>query len=206
MNVIQILGLAMGAAWTSGINLYATVAVLGLLQHYGLARLPGGLHVLDNWLIIGVAFFLYAIEFVADKIPYVDTVWDAVHTFIRVPAGAVIAATAASDINPAVQVLALLLGGGLALSTHGTKATLRATANTSPEPFTNWTLSVIEDIFAVGAAVLAVLHPGVILVVILIFLLVLAWILPKIVRRLRRMLATVRAFLGGQSLAEAARK
>lgn len=206
MNVIQILGLALGAAWTSGINLYATVAVLGLLQHYGLARLPGGLHVLDNWLVIGLALLLYAIEFVADKIPYVDTVWDAVHTFIRVPAGAVIAATAASDINPTVQVVALLLGGGLALSTHGTKATVRAAANTSPEPFTNWTLSLIEDVFTVGAAVLAVLHPGVILVVILIFLLVLAWILPKIVRRLRHMLATVRAFFGGQSLAEAARK
>jgi hypothetical protein len=179
MNVIQILGLAFGAAWTSGINLYATVAVLGLLEHYGLARLPGSLHVLDNWIIIGVALFLYAIEFVADKIPYVDTVWDAVHTFIRVPAGAVIAASATSDISPPVQVLALLLGGGLALSTHGTKATARAAANTSPEPLTNWTLSIIEDIFAVGAVVLAVLYPAAILVVILIFLLVLAWILPK---------------------------
>jgi Domain of unknown function (DUF4126) len=206
MNVIQILGLALGAAWTSGINLYATVAVLGLLQHYGLARLPGGLHVLDNWLIIGVALFLYAVEFVADKIPYVDTVWDAVHTFIRVPAGAVIAATAAADISPTVQVLALLLGGGLALSTHGTKATVRAAANTSPEPVTNWTLSIIEDLFTVGAAVLAVLHPVAILVVILIFLLILAWIVPKVLRRLRSMLATVRAFFGSQSPAEAARK
>ena len=206
MNIIQILGLALGAAWTSGINLYATVAVLGLLQHYNLARLPGGLHVLDNWIIIGVALFLYAIEFVADKIPYVDTVWDAVHTFIRVPAGAVMAAAATSDINPAVQVLALLLGGGLALSTHGTKATMRAAANTSPEPVTNWSLSIIEDIFALGAIVLAALHPVAILVVILIFLLILAWILPKVVRRVRRMLRAARAFLGGQSLAEAARK
>lgn len=206
MNIIQILGLALGAAWTSGINLYATVAVLGLLQHYNLARLPGGLHVLDNWIIIGVALFLYVIEFVADKIPYVDTVWDAVHTFIRVPAGAVIAAAATSDINPAVQVLALLLGGGLALSTHGTKATMRAAANTSPEPVTNWALSIIEDIFALGAIVLAALHPVVILVIILIFLLILAWILPKVVRRVRRMIKAARAFLGGQSLAEAARK
>lgn len=206
MNVIQILGLALGAAWTSGINLYATVAVLGLLQHYGLARLPGGLHVLDNWIIIGVALFLYAVEFVADKIPYVDTVWDAVHTFIRVPAGAVIAATAASDINPTVQVVALLLGGGLALSTHGTKATMRAAANTSPEPVTNWVLSIIEDIFALGAVVLSVLHPVAILVIILIFLLILAWILPKVLRRVRRMIRAARAFFGGQSLAEAAGK
>ena len=201
MNIIQILGLALGAAWTSGINLYATVAVLGLLQHYSLARLPGGLHVLDNWIIIGVALFLYAIEFVADKIPYVDTVWDAVHTFIRVPAGAVLAAAATSDINPAVQVLALLLGGGLALSTHGTKATMRAAANTSPEPLTNWALSITEDIFALGAIVLAALHPAVILVIILIFLLILVWILPKVLRRLRRMLKAARAFFKGQSLA-----
>jgi hypothetical protein len=91
MSILQILGLALGAAWTSGINLYATVAALGLLQHYGLARLPGGLHVLDSWIIIGVALFLYVVEFVADKVPYVDTVWDAVHTFIRVPAGAALA-------------------------------------------------------------------------------------------------------------------
>jgi Domain of unknown function (DUF4126) len=206
MSMIQILGLALGAAWTSGINLYATVAVLGLLQHYNLARLPGGLHVLDNWIIIGVALFLYCIEFVADKIPYVDTVWDAVHTFIRVPAGAVIAATATSDINPTVQVVALLLGGGLALSTHGTKATMRAAANTSPEPVTNWTLSIIEDIFALGAVVLAVLKPAAILVIILIFLLILAWILPKVVRRVRRMIRAARAFFSGQSLAEAAGK
>lgn len=206
MNVIQILGLALGSAWTSGINLYATVAVLGLLQHYGLAHLPGGLHVLDNWIVIGIALFLYIVEFVADKIPYVDTMWDAVHTFIRVPAGAVIAAAATSDLNPSVEIIALLLGGGLALSTHGTKATVRAAANTSPEPVTNWVLSIVEDLFTIGAAVLAVLHPVVILVVILIFLLILAWILPKVVRRIRRMIAATRAFFSGRSVAEAARK
>ena len=109
MNVIQILGLAMGAAWTAGINLYATVAVLGLLEHYKLAHLPGGLHVLDNWIIIGIALFLYVIEFVADKIPYVDTIWDALHTFIRVPAGAILAAAATTDINTEVQVIAFLV-------------------------------------------------------------------------------------------------
>jgi hypothetical protein len=174
MNIVSILGLALGAAWTSGINLYATVAALGLLQHYGLAHLPGGLHVLDNWLIIGVALFLYVVEFVADKIPYVDTVWDAVHTFIRVPAGAVIAFSATAEMHPTVQVLALLLGGGLALSTHGTKATVRAAV--------------------------------IILVIIAVFLLLLAWILPKVVRRLRRMIASARAFFGGQPVATAARR
>ena len=200
MSVIQILGLALGAAWTSGINLYATVAVLGLLQHYKLAQLPGGLHVLDNWLIIGVALFLYVLEFFADKIPYVDTIWDALHTFIRVPAGAVIAATATSDISPSVQVLALLLGGGLALSTHGTKATVRAGANLSPEPVTNWTLSLLEDVLAVGAVGLAVSYPLAMLVVILIFLLLMIWILPKVVRRIRRMLKAAADFFRGRKL------
>jgi hypothetical protein len=194
MNLIQVLGLAFGTAWTSGINLYATVAVMGLLEHYKLAHLPGGLHVLDNWWIIGIAMALYVIEFFADKIPYVDTVWDAIHTFIRVPAGAAIAAAATSDINPTVQVVAFLVGGGLALSTHGSKATIRASANASPEPFSNWLLSIFEDIIAVAAAVLAVLHPIVILMVIGVFLLVLAWILPKVVRRIKRMVATVGSF------------
>jgi hypothetical protein len=203
MNIIQILSLALGAAWTSGINLYATVAVLGLLQHYKLAQLPGALHLLDNWIIIGVALFLYIVEFVADKIPYVDTVWDAVHTFIRVPAGAVLAAAATSEINPEVQVVALLLGGGLALSTHGTKATARATANLSPEPVTNWALSLIEDVIAIAAAIVAVLYPFVILGVLIIFLIIFAWIMPKVVRRLRRMIATVRAFLRGKPILQA---
>lgn len=206
MPIVQILGLAFGSAWTAGINLYATVATLGLLQHYGWAQLPGGLHVLDNWLIIGVALCLYVVEFVADKIPYVDTVWDAVHTFIRVPAGAVLAFSATTNLNPTVQVMALLLGGGLALSTHGTKATVRAAANTSPEPVTNWTLSIIEDGIAIGSTVLAVINPIIILIVIVVFLLLLAWILPKVVRCVRRMIASARAFFGGQTVANAARQ
>src|SRR5918997_6080847 len=192
MNVIAILGTALGAAWTSGINLYATVAVLGLLQRYGLARLPGGLEVLDNWWIIGVALGLYVVEFVADKVPYVDSVWDVVHTFVRVPAGAALALAATTELAPAVQVVALLLGGTLALSTHGTKATVRAAANTSPEPVTNWALSLAEDVVAVAAVVLAALHPLVILAVIFVFLLLLLWLLPKVLRRLRRMLASAR--------------
>jgi hypothetical protein len=194
MSVIAILGTALGAAWTSGINLYATVAVLGLMQRYGVARLPGGLEVLDNWWIIGTAVALYVVEFVADKVPYVDSVWDVVHTFVRVPAGAVLALAATTDLSPAVQVVAVLLGGGLALSTHGTKASLRAAANASPEPVTNWVLSLVEDVVAVGGIVLAVLHPLVILAVIVVFLVALAWILPKVLRALRRMLARARAF------------
>lgn len=206
MDLIQTLGVAFGASWTAGINLYATVAMLGLLQHFKLAELPGGLHVLDNWIIIGIAIFLYTIEFVADKVPYVDTIWDAVHTFVRVPAGAILALAATTNLHPTVQIVALLLGGGLALTTHGTKATARATANLSPEPITNWTLSIVEDALAIGAIALATIHPAAILVVIAIFLLVFLWIAPKVVRRIRRMTATVRAFLNGQSVAEASYK
>jgi hypothetical protein len=204
MNLIQIIGLAAGSAWTSGINLYATVAVLGLLQHYKLVNLPGGLHVLDNWWIIGVAAGLYCVEFFADKVPYVDTVWDAVHTFIRVPAGAVLAFAATTELNPAVQVLALLLGGGVALSSHGTKATVRAAANVSPEPVSNWVLSIIEDIVAVGGVVLSVLAPVVALCLVAAFLVLFFWLLPKVLRRVRRMLASARDFVTGRAGVRAA--
>jgi hypothetical protein len=192
METIQTLSLALGTAWTSGINLYATVAVLGLIQRFGLATLPGGLDTLDNPWIIGTALFLYAVEFIADKVPYFDSIWDAVHTFIRVPAGAVLAFAGSSAIDQRVQIVALLVGGGLALSSHGTKATVRAAVNTSPEPFTNWTLSIVEDIFAIGATVLAVLHPLILVAIIIIFLLILAWILPKVIRRIGRMVTSVR--------------
>lgn len=193
-ETIATLSLALGTAFTAGINLYATVATLGIAAAAGAIQLPPDLQVLAHPAVIAVALTLYAVEFFADKIPYVDSVWDAVHTFIRVPAGAVIALAATADLDPTVRVVALLLGGGLALSTHGTKATVRAGANLSPEPVTNWTLSLVEDMFAVGAVVLAVLHPVVVLVLILIFLLVLAWILPKVVRRLRKMVAAALAF------------
>ncbi|MCA1616660.1 MAG: DUF4126 domain-containing protein [Acidobacteria bacterium] len=200
MNLIDTLGLALGAAWTAGISLYATVAVLGLLQRYELARLPGELEVLANPWVIGVALALYVVEFCADKIPYVDTVWDALHTFIRVPAGAVLALAATAELHPAVRVVALLAGGTLALSTHGTKATVRAAANTSPEPFSNWALSLGEDVLAIGAAALAVFSPLAILIVVLVFLVVAAWLLPKIIRRLRRLVAQAGAFFRGEKL------
>ncbi len=200
MNLFDTLGLALGAAWTAGINLYATVAVLGLLQRYELARLPGELEVLANPWVIGVALALYVVEFFADKIPYVDTIWDALHTFVRVPAGAVLALAATAELHPAVRVVALLLGGTLALSTHGTKATVRAAANTSPEPFSNWALSIGEDVLAIGAVALAVFSPLAILVVVLVFLVAAAWLLPKIVRRLRRLVAQAGAFLRGEKL------
>src|SRR5262252_5135753 len=149
------LGTAAGSAWLSGINLYATVLTLGMLQRFHLVKLPGGLDMLGEWWVIGLAAALYAVEFVADKIPAVDSAWDAVHTFIRVPAGAALAAAAFGHLDNRARLLAFLLGGGVALTSHGTKTAVRLTANASPEPFSNMALSILEDAGSVGLSVLA---------------------------------------------------
>ncbi len=200
------LSLALGSAWTSGINLYATVTVLGLLQKFGATHLPGGLDVLDNWWIIGIAGFLYAIEFFADKIPYVDSVWDVIHTFVRVPAGAIVAYAATNQMDASVSTIATLLGGGLALSSHGTKAAVRAGANLSPEPFSNWILSFVEDAVAIIGAFLAVFAPVLIAIVLIVFLIFFVWFFPKIFRAMRRMINATRGLFAGESFKEVARK
>lgn len=196
MDWLSTLSFALGSAWTSGINLYATVFVLGLFQKIGLAKLPGGLEVLDSWWVIGIAAFLYLIEFVADKVPYIDSVWDVVHTFIRVPAGALLAYAAVGDLDQTTQVLAFLFGGGVALSSHGTKATARAFANLSPEPISNWILSIVEDIIAFVGAILTVFAPILIGIVVLVFLIIFFLILPRVVRTLRKIFHAVAAFFG----------
>ena len=206
MDWFSTLTLALGSAWTSGINLYATVSVLGLLQKFGATKLPGGLDILDNWWIIGVAGGLYLIEFVADKVPYVDSVWDVVHTFVRVPAGAVVALAAVSEMDTSVMIVATLLGGGLALSSHGTKAALRAGANLSPEPVSNWTLSIVEDIIAFLGAILAVVAPVLIAIALIIFLIFFVWFFPKVFRAIRRLFRGIRALFSGESLKDVARK
>jgi hypothetical protein len=185
MDWLSTLGMGLGSAWLSGINLYATVLTLGILQRFHLVSLPGEMGFLADWWVLGMAGALFAVEFVADKIPAVDSVWDAVHTFIRVPAGAIIAATAFAHFDPRVRVLALLVGGGLALSSHGTKAATRLAANASPEPFSNIFLSIFEDALTIGSTILMVFHPVVILVIIVIFLVLAIWLVPKAYRRLR---------------------
>ncbi len=200
MDWFSTLSLAFGSAWTSGINLYATVTVLGLLQKFGAAKLPGGLDALDNWWIIGVAGFLYLVEFFADKIPYVDSIWDVVHTFIRVPAGVIVAYAATSNLDPGIYIPAALVGGGLAFSSHGTKAAVRLGANVSPEPVSNWILSTIEDIIAFVGTVLAVYAPVIIAVVLVVFVIVFVWFFPKVIRRLRRMFRSTAAFFRGEGL------
>ena len=149
----------MGASWVSGINLYAAVATLGLLSRFASLKLPGELEVLTSWWVIGIALFLFVVEFIADKIQVVDSVWDVIHTFIRIPAGAVLAATAFGDFDKSVQVIAFLLGGGLALSSHGTKAAARLAINASPEPVSNVVASLFEDVLAIGSILLSVLLP-----------------------------------------------
>jgi hypothetical protein len=206
MEWFSTITLALGSAWTSGINLYATVAVLGLLQKFGATKLPGGLDVLDNWWIIGIAAGLYIIEFFADKIPYVDSVWDVIHTFIRVPAGAAVAYAATNHMDASVYTVATLLGGGLALSSHGTKAALRAGANLSPEPVSNWVLSIAEDVIAFVGALLAVFAPVVLAFVLALFIVFFLWFFPKVIRAIRRLFSAIGALFRGAGLKEVARK
>ncbi|MEW6360501.1 MAG: DUF4126 domain-containing protein [Pyrinomonadaceae bacterium] len=206
MEALSTISIALGSAWTSGINLYATVAVLGLLQKFGATRLPGGLEALDNWLIIGAAVFLYLIEFFADKFPYVDSVWDVVHTFIRVPAGAIVAYAAVSDLDPSISVTAALLGGGIAFSSHGSKAAARIGANLSPEPISNWVLSLAEDAIAIFGTIAAVFAPILLLAILVVFLLFFVWFSRRIFRAIRRLLVAAAAFIRGESFAEVARK
>lgn len=204
MEWFSTLSLALGSAWTSGINLYATVAALGVLQKLGLAKLPGGLDVLDNWWIIGVAAGLYVIEFVADKVPYVDSVWDVVHTFIRVPAGAIVAYAATNQLDSSIAVPATLIGGGLAFGAHGTKASARIAANLLPEPVSNWTLSIVEDVIAFAGVLLAVFVPVAIAVVLVIFVIFFIWFFPKALRSLARMFRAVGRFVRGEGFGDAA--
>ena len=185
MNLISTIGLAMGSSWVSGIRLYATIATLGLLSRFAHLPLPGELSVLNNWWIIGISSGLFVVEFFADKIPYLDSGWDVVHTFIRIPAGAVLAAAAFGDFDKKVQLIALLVGGGIALSAHGTKATARAAVNLSPEPFSNVIVSLVEDVIAVVSVVLSFLLPIVIIVLVTGFVVLSIIILPKILRVVR---------------------
>ena len=195
MNLIHTIAIAMGASWVSGISLYASVATLGLLSRFAHLELPGELQVLTNWWVIGIAVALYVVEFVADKIPVVDSAWDVVHTFIRIPAGAVLAATAFGDFDKSVQVIAFLLGGGLALSSHGTKAATRAIVNTSPEPVSNIVVSLIEDVIAIVSILLAAFLPFLLFAVVAAGLGLSVWLLPKVIRFFRGVGRSIRGFL-----------
>ena len=186
MNPIETLGLALGAGFSSGLNLYATIATLGLLQRFGVIHLAEQLQVLAHPWILGIAIALYVIEFLADKIPLVDTIWDAIHTVIRPPAAALLAYGAAGAAAPEWRWGAALLAGGVALTSHGTKASTRAAANASPEPFSNWALSFGEDALAVWLTWLSTVHPTATIVVVSILLVIAAFLIFHLFRFLRR--------------------
>jgi hypothetical protein len=174
------LSLTMGVAWASGINLYAAILVLGLLGTTGNITLPASLQILTDPMVMIAAGVMYFVEFFADKMPGMDTGWDTLHTFIRIPAGALLAAGAVGDVNPALALTAAILGGGLAAGAHAVKSGSRVIINTSPEPFTNWAASIAEDIAVIGGLWTALHYPWLFLVLMIVFIGLMIWLLPKI--------------------------
>lgn len=179
-QITRTIALSMGAAWASGINLYATILMLGLLGNSGAIVLPETLQIVQEPLVLWASAFMYAVEFFADKIPGVDSGWDSLHTFIRIPAGAALAAAAVGDVNPAVVLAAALVGGTLTAATHVGKSGSRLLINTSPEPVSNWGASLGEDLAVIGGLWVALTHPVVFLLGLLVFILLLVWLLPKL--------------------------
>jgi hypothetical protein len=188
METLQTVVLASLLAWASGIRLYFVVCAVGLLGHFDYIELPAGLKVLEHPWVMGTAGFMLAMEFLVDKVPGLDTLWDGVHTFVRIPAGALLAAGATGDSLTALTVAAGLLGGTITAGTHFTKAGSRAAINASPEPFSNWGASFAEDAMAVGGIWLALMHPVVFLVALAIFLGIAIWLLPRLWRGIRSLL------------------
>jgi Domain of unknown function (DUF4126) len=189
LTVLQSVALASLLAWASGMRLYMVVFAVGFAGYMGYIDLPKGLQVLEHPWVIGAAGFMLAMEFLADKVPAVDSAWDAIHTFIRIPAGALLAAGATGDSLTALTVAAGLVGGTITAGTHFTKAGGRAVINTSPEPVSNWGASFTEDALVLGGIWLAFTHPLVFLLFLLLFLLMLVWLIPKVWRGIRAVLA-----------------
>ena len=185
-QITATLALSMGLAWASGLNLYATLFTLGYLANTGNIDLPQNLQIVADPMVMGAAGIMYLVEFFADKMPGVDTGWDAIHTFIRIPAGAMLAAGAMGDLNPAVEVTAAILGGGLAAGTHATKAGTRVLINTSPEPFSNWLASVSEDVAVVTGVWACVNNPIMFLVALVVFILLMIWLLPRLMAGVKK--------------------
>jgi hypothetical protein len=184
-GLVQIIALTLGVSWASGINLYAAMLTLGLLGATGHAQLPPGLEILTHPMVIYASGLMYAVEFFADKIPGVDTGWDVIHSFVRIPAAAVLAAAASMEIGPAAQVAAAIIGGGLAAGSHLTKASSRLVINSSPEPFTNSAISVAEDAVVIAGVWTALNHPLAFCFLLALMLGAMIWLLPKIWRGIR---------------------
>jgi len=194
--IVHTISLTMGVAWASGINLYAAILVLGLLGITDNIVLPANLQILMNPLVIGAAGLMYIVEFVADKVPGVDTGWDSIHTFVRIPAGVLMAAGAVGDVNPALAVAAGILGGGMAAGAHATKSGSRVIINASPEPFTNWAASVTEDLAVVGGLWTALHYPWLFIALMVVFILLMIWLLPKLWRGIKKVFGFIGRFFG----------
>jgi hypothetical protein len=196
--IIKTIALTMGVAWASGINLYAAILVLGILGSTGHITLPPELIILSDPLIITAAGVMYAVEFFADKIPGVDNGWDTIHSFIRIPAGALLAAAAVGEVHPSVAITAALLGGGMAASTHAAKSGTRVLINASPEPVTNWITSLGEDAAVIIGLWTALHYPLVFMGFLVFYILLLVWLLPKIWKGVMKMLAMLRTLFRQQ--------
>lgn len=196
MDITQTIALTMGVAWASGINLYAAILMLGYMGSTGNIDLPPGLEIVTDPMVMVAAGFMYCVEFFADKIPGVDTGWDGISTFIRIPAGAILAAAAIGDVSQPAQLAAALLGGTLATGSHATKAGSRVLINTSPEPFSNWTASIGEDAAVIAGLWVALNNPVLFIVLLILFILLVIWLLPKIWRGIRKVFGILAGWFG----------
>jgi hypothetical protein len=191
MDAISSFALASGLSWASGFRLYATVFIVGLLGKYQWVAIPDSLTILSNPIIIIIAGLFAVIEFLADKVPYIDSAWDSIQTFIRIPAGALLAMGAINSNDPLIATLAALLGGSLTSMTHATKAGTRAIINTSPEPVSNVVTSVGEDSLFLTGGWLAFMHPAVFIGFLIVIVLLMLWLLPKVWRGIKMVLTNV---------------
>lgn len=198
-TLVQTIALTMGVAWASGINLYGTLLALGIMSNTGYIELPADLQIIGDPLVIAAAGLMYAVEFFADKVPGVDTGWDTLHTFVRIPAGALLAAGAIGDVQPAAELAAAIVGGTIAAGSHFTKTGSRVLINTSPEPVTNWTASILEDIAVFIGIWAAIQHPYVFIVLLTIFLILAIWLLPKLWRGVKRIFSFFVNLFGGDT-------
>lgn len=194
--LLATLALMMGVSWASGINLYAALLVLGVGGSTGHIDLPTELVVLEDPLVIAAAGLMYFVEFFVDKTPGVDTGWDTIHTFIRIPAGAMLAAGTVGDVTPALEIAAGILGGGIAATSHATKSGTRLLINTSPEPFSNWSASIGEDLLVFAGLWAALQHPEVFLVLFVGFMILAIWLLPKLWYLIKTIFHRIGKFLG----------
>ena len=197
MDPVSIIALTLGIGWASGSNLYAAMAMLGLMGATGAMALPPDLMILTHPVVIAAAGFMYCVEFFADKIPGVDSGCDTIHTFIRIPAGAVMSAAAVWDVDPALGLAAGLIGGTLAAGSHFTKAGTRLVLNASPEPFTNWTASVTEDVAVIGGLWMALHYPVAFLAALVVVVALMVWLLPKLIRVIYRAIVRIVEWIRG---------